>query len=141
MKKTVKITMGTLLLVSVLSLMVPGCARPKAYTAEWKSLKNYPVPEWYDNAKFGIMIHWGPYSVAGWNPEPTGYAEWYPRSLYHAPKIQQYHEKTFGPLSEVGYKDLIPMFKAEKWDPQVWADLFANAGARYVVPGAATLPM
>ncbi len=126
--------MWHVLLASVFIVTPLGFAQSIEYTADWESLKDYPAPEWYEDAKFGIFIHWGPYSVPGW--VPFGYAEWYPHRLYNNSKTQEYHKKTFGPLSEVGYKDLIPMFKAEKWDPEAWADLFAKAGARYIVPVA-----
>ncbi len=133
-KKKVKIIVCYSLLVSILVLLAQGCSHSQEYSADWKSLEGYPVPEWYQDAKFGIMIHWGAYSVPGW--VPAGYAEWYPHRLYYDRRIQEYHEKTFGALSEVGYKDLIQMFKAEKWDPEAWADIFVQAGARYVIPVA-----
>jgi len=101
------------------------------FRPDWESLRHYEIPQWYKDAKFGIFIHWGVYSV------PGAENEWYPRNMYK-PKEGAYafHLKTFGPQDQVGYKDLIPKFKAEKWDPAAWASLFKQAGARYVVPVA-----
>ena len=101
------------------------------YRADWASLSRYRVPEWYRNDKFGIFIHWGVYSV------PAFGSEWYPRGMYMqgTPEFE-HHVKTYGPQRDFGYKDFIPLFRAEKFDPEAWADLFARAGARYVVPVA-----
>ena len=99
------------------------------YQSNWRSLDKYQVPEWYKDAKFGIFIHWGVYSV------PAFGDEWYPRNMYReGSKEYKHHLATYGPLSKFGYKDFIPMFKAEKFDPQQWVHLFQEAGARYVVP-------
>lgn len=97
----------------------------------WESLRQYTVPEWYKDAKFGIFIHWGVYSV------PAFGNTWYPRHMY-LPDMPEYefHRKTFGPQDQFGYKDFIPLFKAEKFDPEAWADLFAQSGARFVMPVA-----
>ena len=101
------------------------------YSPEWESLAKYETPEWFRNAKFGIFIHWGVYSV------PAYINEWYPRNIYRRQSPQhKYHIEKYGPLNQFGYKDFIPMFKAEKWDPVEWAALFKKAGARYVVPVA-----
>ena len=97
----------------------------------WESLSGYRVPEWYRNAKFGIFIHWGIYSV------PAFGNEWYSRNMYieGTPEFA-HHVETYGKQFRFGYKDFIPMFRAEKFDPAVWADLFFEAGAKYVVPVA-----
>src|SRR5256714_11203858 len=101
------------------------------FDKNWASLKAYKVPEWYQNAKFGIFIHWGVYSV------PAFGNEWYPRNMYvrGTPEFE-HHLKTYGPHNKFGYKDFIPMFTAERFDPDAWAELFRHAGARYVVPVA-----
>jgi alpha-L-fucosidase len=81
------------------------------YKAEWGSVKKHPDPKWFADAKFGIYFHWGPYSV------PAYKTEWYSHYMYvtgHA--CNKYHLKTYGPLDKFGYKDFIPMFKAEKFD-------------------------
>jgi len=95
----------------------------------WESLHQYCVPDWFRDAKFGIFIHWGIYSV------PAVFDEWYPRRMYlKDTAVYEYHRETFG--EDFGYKDFIPQFKAEKFDPAAWAKLFHEAGARYVVPVA-----
>jgi alpha-L-fucosidase len=112
------------LLATVQKESVEGPFQP-----DWQSLAKYQAPEWYRDAKFGIFIHWGLYSV------PAFGSEWYPREMYlEGSKINQHHVATYGPLTKFGYKDFIPMFKAEKFDPQAWAALFKESGARYVVP-------
>ena len=106
------------------------------YEPTWESLTNYTVPEWFQNAKLGIFIHWGVYAV------PAFDNEWYPRFMYRdeisrkGPNYFQYHREQHGPQSEFGYKDFIPHFKAEKWDPAAWVELFQAAGAKYIVPVA-----
>jgi alpha-L-fucosidase len=101
------------------------------FRPDWESLETYEVPEWYKDAKFGIFIHWGVYSV------PAFGSEWYPRDMYR-PGSEEYkhHIATYGPQDKFGYKDFIPMFKAEHFDPAAWARLFKEAGAKYVVPVA-----
>lgn len=101
------------------------------FRADWQSLESYEVPEWYRDAKFGIFIHWGVYSV------PAFGNEWYPRNMYRQGSTEyQHHIDTYGPQDKFGYKDFIPMFKAEHFDPVAWAELFKKAGAKYVVPVA-----
>ncbi len=97
----------------------------------WRSLKGFETPSWYADAKFGLFIHWGAYSV------PAFGSEWYPRNMYRKDSPEyEHHLKTYGPHTKVGYKDLIEQFEAEKFDPAEWAELFRESGARYVVPVA-----
>jgi alpha-L-fucosidase len=99
------------------------------FRADWESLEKYQPPEWYKDAKFGIFIHWGVYSV------PAFANEWYPRQMYEqGTDTFKHHLATYGPQSKFGYKDFIPLFKAEHYDPQAWAQLFKDAGAKYIVP-------
>jgi len=108
---------------------VERVAQKGPYRPDWQSLDKYEVPEWYKDAKFGIFIHWGIYSV------PAFGSEWYPRDMYRKGSEEyKHHLAEYGALSQFGYKDFIPMFKAEKFDPQEWVELFRKAGARYVVP-------
>ncbi len=101
------------------------------YRPDWESLKNYQIPDWYKEAKFGIFIHWGVYSV------PAFGSEWYPRLMYiPGTKEYEHHRATYGPQDKFGYKDFIPKFKAEHFDPAAWARLFKEAGAQYVIPVA-----
>jgi len=117
---------------------------PKYYEANWKSLKNYQVPEWYQDAKFGIWTHWGVYSVPGFRGDHA--AEWYPRWMYLKEKadgkpftdyenlgvaIMKHHRETYGDQAKFGYHDLIPMWKAEKWNPENWAQLAIDSGAKF----------
>lgn len=101
------------------------------FQATWESLKKYQTPDWFRDAKFGIFIHWGVYSV------PAFSNEWYPRQMYQQGSDEfKHHVATYGTQSRFGYKDFIPMFKAEKFDPVKWIELFKKAGAKYVVPVA-----
>jgi alpha-L-fucosidase len=99
------------------------------FRPDWESLETYKVPEWYKDAKFGIFIHWGVYSV------PAFGSEWYPRLMYlQGSDEYKHHVAAYGTQDKFWYKDLIPLFKAEKYDPAAWARLFKESGAKYVVP-------
>ena len=101
------------------------------FHANWESLAQYRTPEWFRDAKFGIFLHWGVYSV------PAFANEWYSRNMYIQGNPAFEHQvATYGPQSKFGYKDFIPMFRAQNFDPAAWVDLFTRAGARYVVPVA-----
>ncbi|MEM9986442.1 MAG: alpha-L-fucosidase [Bacteroidota bacterium] len=139
-------------LVALITLM--GCAseagpsKPKSgrYEETWESLKQYELPQWMKDAKFGIFIHWGPNSVA------ELYTDWYPRWMYldsgmvdhrtgkkvndnpHPASI--YHREKFGDPKEIGFKDLIPLWTMENFDPEAWVELFQQSGAQYVIPVA-----
>ena len=106
-------------------------AKNGPFHTNWESLEKYQAPAWYEDAKFGIFIHWSLFSV------PAFANEWYSRNIYQkgAPEFA-HHVATYGPQSKFGYKDFIPMWKAEHFDPQAWARLFRDAGAKYVVPVA-----
>ena len=84
------------------------------------------MPQWFNEAKFGITMHWGLYSV------PAYHNEWYEKHMYAA--FADWHAKHFGPQDQFGYKDFIPLFKAEKFDASQWAQLCKQAGARYMAP-------
>lgn len=101
------------------------------YQDNWTSLTDFVMPSWYEKAKFGIFIHWGLYSVPAFNNE------WYSRNMYiqGTPEFE-HHIQTYGPQKDFGYKDFIPMFTAKNFDPDFWAQTFADAGAKYVVPVA-----
>ncbi len=101
------------------------------FAANWDSLGAYRVPEWFRDAKFGIFIHWGVYSV------PAFGNEWYSRNMYVQGTAAFKHEvETYGPQSKFGYKNFIPMFRGQDFNADKWVDLFVRAGARYVVPVA-----
>lgn len=98
---------------------------------DWDSLSDISVPDWYRKAKFGIFIHWGVYSV------PAFGSEWYPRNMYiQGSKEYEHHIETYGHHKDFGYKDFIPMFKAEQFNADEWAELFEKSGAKYVMPVA-----
>lgn len=106
-------------------------AKEGPFQPNWDSLKNYKIPEWYQDAKFGIFIHWGAYSV------PAFGNEWYPRNMYRQGSPEFKHEvETHGPQTGFGYKDYLPEFHAEHFDPTAWAALFKESGAKYVIPVA-----
>jgi len=96
------------------------------YEPTWESLAQHgTAPAWYEEAVFGIYFHWGIYSVPA---KETRYM----RDMYKpGHKFYEYHCKTYGDPTEFGYHDFIPMFEAEKWDPDRWAELFRNAGADF----------
>ena len=101
------------------------------FKPEWGSLMKAKLPDWYRERKLGIFIHWGLYSV------PANSNEWYSRNMYiRGYPAFEHHIKTYGPQSQFGYKDFIPLFTAEKFDPAQWMKLFKDAGAGYVFPVA-----
>ncbi|MCC6365390.1 MAG: alpha-L-fucosidase [Bryobacterales bacterium] len=101
------------------------------FQPNWESLVRFQAPAWYADAKLGIFIHWGVYSV------PAFGNEWYPRNMYLKDQpVFRHHVETYGPQSKFGYKDFIPGFKAEHFNPNAWAELFRDAGAKFVVPVA-----
>ena len=125
-----KIGIPLLAIISLVGLAGNTKAQ-QIFQPTWESLSSHQVPEWYKDAKFGIFIHWGVYSV------PAFGSEWYPRQMYKEGSAEfKHHTETFGPQNIFGYKDFIPMFKAEKFNADQWADLFKRSGAKYVVPVA-----
>ncbi len=115
----------------------------KRYEANWASINSRPTPEWWLDAKFGIFIHWGVYSVPAYAPNRE-YAEWYwelqrgsakgdysPRAQETRTKIRAFHDRVYG--KDFDYPDFAPQFKAELFDADRWAQTFKDAGARYIV--------
>jgi len=101
------------------------------YRADWESLSRHGCPAWYSQGKLGIFVHWGIYSV------PAFGNEWYSRNMYNPVREEYvYHQNHFGTQDKFGYKDFIPEFTGMKFDPDAWADLFQESGARYVMPVA-----
>ena len=98
---------------------------PGKFVGARPSLKAYTIPDWFADAKFGIWSHWGPQSA-------VGDGDWYARNMYMQGSAQnKYHVERFGPPSKFGYKDCIPLFTADKWDPDHLMDLYVRAGAKY----------
>ncbi len=120
----------------ILLMSAPAfCADASAegpYTADWESLKQHdPAPQWFRDAKFGIYFHWGVYSV------PAFGSEWYPRRMYIKGRPEYaHHQKTYGRQTGFSYAGFVPLFKAENFDADAWAELFFKAGARFAGPVA-----
>jgi alpha-L-fucosidase len=125
------------LAVSLATFAAPTHAaeKPKRFEANWASLDARPTPAWFLDAKFGVFIHWGVYSVPAWGAQGE-YSEWYwRRILSDKPKEavwRDFHAKNYG--TNFNYMDFAPKFTAELYDAKQWADLFARAGVKYVVP-------
>lgn len=125
-------------LVSIFSFMLISMfGLSQEYKPTWKSLDSRPIPEWFENAKFGIFIHWGVYSVPAWRKLEPGlyasYAEWYYARVMYNDKNggKEFHIKNYG--EDFEYRDFAPLFKAELFDANQWAELFKRSGAKYVV--------
>ena len=116
----------------------------QTYEPSWDSVDKRPTPAWYSDAKFGIFIHWGTYSVPAYAPVIPGklaYAEWYWNALTNgknnpnADDLQKgtwaFHQKVYG--ADFPYQNFAAQFKAELFDPDHWAEVFAHSGAKYVV--------
>ncbi len=115
---------------------IQACIDAGPYSDQnWDNFEQYRVPQWYRDGKLGIFIHWGVYAV------PAHVNEWYPRQMYlrnqkESGGCYEHHLKTYGPHDQFGYKDFIPLFKAEKYDAAEWAELFKESGACFVMPVA-----
>jgi alpha-L-fucosidase len=126
------------LLSAILLCVVPAtaAAQNSTYQATWESLNSRPTPAWFDEAKFGIFIHWGVYSVPAF-ADPSSkigetYAEWYWNHMHNEQgPTWAFHVQHYG--ANFKYQDFVDQFKAEVYDPNQWADLFARSGAKYVV--------
>lgn len=113
------------------ALILPQLAKAQPQRGNFaptrQSLQSYQVPGWYRDAKFGIWSHWGPQSA-------IEDGDWYARNMYIQGSDQYlYHAETYGHPSQVGYKDLVDIWKAEKWDPDYLMSLYKKAGAQYFV--------
>lgn len=105
--------------------------REGSYRDHWQSLTQHKMPQWYSRSKLGIFIHWGIYAV------PAFGNEWYSRNMYDPSHREfDHHRRTYGQQKDFGYKDFIPMFRGEKFDPEQWVTLFRRAGARFIMPVA-----
>ena len=141
----------SIILFSVLLLgLLAGCG-PKMrsisekavhYKPNWRSLSQWEVPQWFDDAVLGIYCHWGVYSVPEFpfdsGAEKVDSGLWYGMFMYVPNEsddpnygVWDHHWKTYGDPAEFGYHDFVPLFKAENWDPDRWAELYKNAGADF----------
>jgi alpha-L-fucosidase len=118
------------LFLSVALMAVAAGSWAQDYTPSWESLDRRAVPQWYKDAKFGIFIHWGVYSVPAFTKKGQ-YAEWYQHGLNSGDTlINRYQREKFGDLT---YYQLADQFKAELFNPDEWAHVIERSGARYVV--------
>ncbi|MEO8766584.1 MAG: alpha-L-fucosidase [Ginsengibacter sp.] len=127
-----------LLVVATFFLTGTFTRAQKKYEPTWESIDSRPIPQWFQDAKFGIFIHWGVYSVPSYmhiNREGSVYdcyAEWYEVTAMTKPGINRdFHNRVYG--KNFAYRDFAPMFKAAVWQPEKWAHLFKDAGAKYVI--------
>ena len=121
------------ILIYALSCQDNNLEKIPVYQPTWNSLGKHATPEWFKDAKFGIYTHWGGYSVPAKGPNGS----WYPHNMYKRGSEQyKYHVEHYGNPSEFGYKDIIGLFKAEKFDADEWAELFKQAGAQFSGPVA-----
>ena len=131
-------------LIVILFSLLSALSLAQSYEPTWDSVDKRSTPAWFGDAKFGIFIHWGTYSVPAYAPVLPGklaYAEWYWNALTNGksnPKADDlqkgtwaFHQKVYG--ADFPYQNFAPMFKAELFDPDHWADVFAQSGAKYVV--------
>ncbi len=111
-------------------LLMVTCSNAQSYQPSWESLDKRSVPSWFNDAKFGIFIHWGVYAVPGYTTKGN-YAEWYQNGLEKGDSsIKAYHKAKFGNQT---YYQLADQFKAELFKPDEWATLFEQSGAKYIV--------
>lgn len=110
---------------------VPSFAQ-RQIPADWDAIKTqHPYPQWFSDAKLGIFIHWGLYSVPSFS-HPEGYAEWFYRGLMLEDSNRvNFMKKNYG--ENFQYRDFVPLFKGELFDADEWADLFQRAGAKYII--------
>ncbi|HEY4818081.1 MAG TPA: alpha-L-fucosidase [Candidatus Acidoferrum sp.] len=141
--KSILFALGSLVVLAPVAAQAPSHYEPTI-----ESLNRHPLPQWYADAKLGIFVHWGLYSVPGWAPTVHSehdftsldyithnpYAEWYLNSMrIDGSPTQAYHKEHYG--SDYDYYNFAPVFNREiqKWRPEDWAKVFRDAGAKYVV--------
>jgi len=125
-------SLRSILLVLMLLFSFTVSAQNK-YQPTWESVDSRPTPKWFTDAKFGVFICWGLYSVPAWSPVGQ-YSEWYQYWLQeekHDGQVTDFHEQTYG--KDFQFKDFAPMFRAELFDPDEWASMIKKAGAKYIV--------
>ncbi len=130
--------------VFLFCLVFAASLNAQEYQPTWESLDRRPTPGWFQDARFGIIIHWGVYSVPAYAPVIPGklaYAEWYWHQMTEgrdnpgANPVETgtwvYHQRMYG--AGFPYQDFAPQFRAQLFDPAQWADIFADSGAKYVI--------
>jgi alpha-L-fucosidase len=144
-----KTNLKSLLVIGLTAIILVSCGEKKpakpepkvftpSFTSDLESFRAYSYPEWFRDAKFGIWAHWGPQAV-------PRQGDWYARNMYQSEvidrrtkkvtpgKVYQYHVEHYGHPSKFGYKDIIPLWKAERWDPEKLMALYKKVGAKYFV--------
>lgn len=130
MKTITKLPGPIYVIIYFMAITLSLTSNAQKFEADWESLKQYKCPEWFRDAKLGIFLHWGPSSVPATD-------DWYGRNMYRqGHPAYEYHVKTFGHPSTFGFKDIIPLWKAENFDADKIIKTFKQAGARYIVPVA-----
>lgn len=117
-------------LIIALCLAFSASILPAQVQPTWESINQRGYPEWFSDAKLGIFIHWGLYSVPAYASK-EGYAEWYYRGLMTNDDRKAFQERVYG--KDFKYEDFAPLWKAELWNPDEWAELFKKSGAKYVL--------
>ena len=132
LKKLLRRNLVSLAAVLAIATFFSAHSRGQEFAPNWVSLSRHAAaPEWFQDAKLGIYFHWGPYSV------PAFHSEWYPRNMHlESQSDYKHHLETYGHPSQFGYHDFVPMFKAEHFDADDWAQLFQDTGARFAGPVA-----
>ncbi len=132
--------MKKLLPLLLLLALSASTLKAQKYQANWESIDSRPVPAWFTNAKFGIFIHWGVFSVPAWGPTDASvydkYAEWYWNKLMNVnsavnKNFVEFHTKTYG--ADFKYQDFAAGFNCEMFEPTDWAKMLKDSGAKYVV--------
>lgn len=124
-------------LLLILLIIISSNLISQKYEPTWESIDSRPCPQWFIDAKFGIFIHWGVYSVPAWRKVTSGlyasYAEWYYARVMDDTINggKAFHDRVYG--KDFEYRDFGSMFKAELFDPDEWAQLFKRSGAKYIV--------
>jgi len=115
------------------SFVLSNVTAQGTYKPTWESLDSHKMPKWYDDAKLGLSMHWGVYSVPAWAPRESGisYAEWYGFRMNETGNpTYAYHRENYG--EKFTYDDFIPKWKAEKYNPGQWAKFAKGMGAKYM---------
>jgi alpha-L-fucosidase len=138
--RTINLSMKKYIFSILLSCLAWNAGAQARYEPTFESLDKRPVPGWFEDAKFGIFIHWGPYSVPAWSPKGS-YSEWYQYWLNRrktggnvapgAKEIWEHHAQNYG--QHYSYYQFGSDFRTSDYDPKQWAKLFEDAGAKYMV--------
>ena len=131
MKKAIIRIFGLFLSILIMAGAVESFGQQKELDDSWETLRSRPYPQWFKDAKLGIFIHWGVYSVPSYGG-PESYAEWYLRGLQAGAQNRiDFMKEYWG--EDFEYEDFAPLWKAELFDPDEWAQIFERAGAKYII--------